>query len=91
MQEYSDGYVEEINKKKQAPIVAAVIVIMLLSIFLAILVFPLILAAMEDVFAFGILLLYILFVIVEIIGVVIALKQRLQEIDGGEEEEAKKY
>ena len=42
-------------------------------------------------FAIMILLLYAGCIIAVIVGIVAALNQRLREIEGGEEEEAKKY
>ena len=41
--------------------------------------------------AIGILVLYAGFILAVIVGVLLALRQRLREIERGEEEDAKKY
>ena len=75
------------KSKKKAPIICAAVVIAFLGIFLATILFPLI----GEVMAVGFLLIYGGEIIAAIVGVVAALRQRLQEIEGGEEEDAKQY
>ena len=75
------------KSKKKAPIICAAVVIAFLGIFLATSLFPLI----GEVMAVGFLLIYGGVIIAAIVGVVAALRQRLQEIEGGEEEDAKQY
>lgn len=79
------------SKKKKAPIICAVVVIAFFGIFLATILFPLMGEAGGEALAVGFLLLYAGVVVAAIIGVVAALCQRLREIEGGEEEDAKKY
>ena len=53
--------------------------------------FPLIGEVMGKALAVGFLLIYGGVIVAAIVGVVAALRQRLQEIEGGEEEDAKQY
>ena len=46
---------------------------------------------MGEALAVGFLLIYGGVIIAAIVGIVAALRQRLQEIEGGEEEDAKQY
>ena len=59
---------------------------------LALMAYPFFAARMEEqlvlMLAFG---LYSLMIVAMIVGVLMALRQRLREIRGGEEEDAKKY
>ena len=77
--------------KKKAPIICAIIVISLLSIFLATILLPLIGEVYGEMLALGLLLIYGALIIAVILGILFALRQRLKEIEGGEEEDAKKY
>jgi len=77
--------------KKKAPIICAIIVISLLSIFLATILLPLIGEVYGEMLALGFLLIYGALIIAVILGILFALRQRLKEIEGGEEEDAKKY
>lgn len=79
------------NSKKKAPIICAAVVIGLLGIFLATILFPLIGEVYGELLAVGFLLIYGLGIIAVIIGVLVALRQRLKEIESGEEEDARKY
>lgn len=79
------------NRKKIAPIVCTVVVVGLLAIFLASLLYGLVVEACGELLAMGILGMYAAVIVAAMIGVVAALRQRLREIDGGEEEDAKKY
>jgi hypothetical protein len=81
------------NKKKTvAPILCAGAVLLMLMVVLALMAYPFFAARMEEqlvlMLAFG---LYGVLIVAMIVGVVIALCQRLREIRGGEEEDAKKY
>ena len=80
-----------ITKKKKAPILCAAVIIGALAIFLATILFPLIGVAYGELFAVGFLLIYGFVILAVIVGVILALRQRLKEIEGGEEEDAKKY
>lgn len=79
------------ESKKRSSILSAVIIIAILAVFVGFIIFPLI-SEMAGVF-FGVmlLLLYAGGILAVICGVAAALKQRLEELESGEEEEAKKY
>lgn len=79
------------NRKKKAPIICAAVIIGLLLIFLATILFPLIGAAYGELLAVGFLLVYGCFIVAVIVGVLVALRQRIREIEGGEEEDARRY
>lgn len=79
------------KSKKVAPIICAAIFVSFLAIFLAAIVYPLLGTAYGEIVAFGILIAYSLLIIAVIIGILTALRQRLKEIEDGEEEIAKKY
>ena len=80
------------RKKAVAPILCAGAVLLMLMVVLALMAYPFFAARMEEqlvlMLVFG---LYGLLIVAMIVGVVIALCQRLREIRGGEEEDAKKY
>ena len=81
------------NKKKTvAPILCAGAVLLILMVVLALMAYPFFAARMEEQLVLMLLFgLYSLMIVAMIVGVVIALCQRLREIRGGEEEDAKKY
>ena len=79
------------NDKKRGAIVSAVIIITMLAVFVGCILFPLISEMGGVFFAVMLLMLYVGGILAVIFGVLAALKQRLEEIEGGEEEEAKKY
>ena len=79
------------KSKKIAPIICAIVMIALLGVFLATILFPLIGEVVGEALAVGFLLIYGGVIVAAIVGVVAALRQRLQEIEGGEEEDAKQY
>ena len=67
------------------------VVIAFLGVLLGAILLPLLRVGSGDGAAAVILLLYALVILAVIVGVVVALRQRLREIDGGEEDEARKY
>ena len=77
--------------KKTAPVVCAAVAVAFLGVLLGAILWPLLGLGSEDGAAAVILALYALVILAVIIGVVAALRQRLREIDGGEEDEARKY
>ena len=77
--------------KKRGAIISAVIIITMLAVFVGCILFPLISEMGGVFFAVMLLMLYIAGILAVIFGIIAALKQRLEEIEGGEEEEAKKY
>ena len=83
---------KNINKsKKTAPIICALFFTVFLSLVLAWIIFPLIKNLWNLSVAVAFLGVYGLLVVGMIVGIFMALVQRLREIDSGEEEEAKKY
>ena len=79
------------KRRKTAPIICAIVMIALLGIYLAAVIFPLLGASYGEAVAVGILIVFALVIIAVIVGILIALRQRLKEIEGGEEDEAKQY
>lgn len=79
------------DTKKRASIRSAVVVIAILAVFVGFILFPLISEMGGMLFAVMVLLLYAGGIVAVIFGVLAALKQRLEELESGEEEEAKKY
>ena len=77
--------------KKRAPIICAAVIIAILAVILAAVIYPMLGEACGVPAAMAIIAIYGLFVIAVIVGVIIALCQRLREIDSGEEEDAAKY
>ena len=82
---------ESKEKKKRASTLSAVVIITLLAVFVGCILFPLISEMAGIFFAAVLLLFYAGGIIAVIFGVIAALKQRLREIESGEEEEARKY
>ena len=77
--------------KKRASIRSAVVIIAILAVFVGFILFPLISEMGGMLFAVMVLLLYAGGIVAVIFGILAALKQRLDELESGEEEEAKKY
>ena len=76
-------------KKKRGAITAAAVIVFIIALFLGLLV--MIAVTSGDRIVFGLYMFYAAVVAAVIIGVIIALNQRLKEIKKGEDEEAKKY
>ena len=79
------------HKKKIAPILCAAVFILFWLIYLALLFTPMIGASVGGGAAVAFLFFIALIILAMIVGVFLALRQRLQEIEGGEEDEAKQY
>ena len=77
--------------KKRSAVISAVIIISMLAVFVGFILFPLISEMGGVFFAVMLLMLYVGGILAVIFGILAALKQRLEEIESGEEEEAKKY
>ena len=77
-------------KKKIAPWIVALVFIVFLGTYIGILIFAQ-LQAREAPFAVVFIGLYIVILAAMIVGIILALRQRLKEIDGGEEDEALQY
>lgn len=79
------------TKKKWGTILSAAVIIAVLGIYLAVLLLPVWGENLGDAVLLALLILYSLILIAVIVGVLAALRQRLREIEGGEEDDAKKY
>ena len=77
--------------KKRGAVISAVIIITILAVFVGFILFPLISEMGGMFFAVILLMLYVAGILAVIFGVIAALKERLEEIESGEEEEARKY
>ncbi|MBQ4578141.1 MAG: hypothetical protein IJA84_03665 [Clostridia bacterium] len=79
------------NRKKRAAMLCAALFIGFLGIYLAVILFPLLHNVVGDLWAVALLIVYSILVLAAIVCILLALRQRLREIEGGEEDEAKKY
>ena len=79
------------ENKKRASILSAVVIIAVLAVFVGFILFPLVSEMGGLLFAVMILLVYAGGIVAVIFGILAALRQRLREIESGEEEEAKQY
>ena len=81
----------EKKSKKKVAVICALVVIALMTAYLVAIIIPLVRESMGESIAIGILVLYGAVILASIVGVMLALKQRLKEIESGEEDEAKRY
>ena len=81
----------EKKAKKRVAIIAALVVIALMTLYLVGIVIPLVRETMGVGIAVTILVIYGAIILASILGVTLALRQRLKEIESGEEDEAKRY
>ena len=79
------------NTKKLAPIACAAIVIVLLAMYIAVILFTLFTESLGDLIGIVVVVVATGIILAAIIGVLAALRQRMKEIDKGEEEDAKIY
>ena len=79
------------DRNKRGAILSAVVIITILAVFVGCILFPLISEMAGIFFAAVLLLFYAGGIVAVIFGVIAALRQRLREIESGEEEEARKY
>lgn len=77
--------------KKWAPMLCAAIVVLLLAAYLAVFLFAMLTESMEQLAVIIIMAVYCLLIGAVIWGVLAALRQRLKEIDKGEEDIARQY
>lgn len=75
------------RKKKAAPMIAAIVMTFLMTALIWLLVW----AEMEDPLPIGLFVVILIIPIAVIAGTFVAMRQRLKEIEGGEEHEASKY
>ena len=81
----------EKKSKKRVAVIAALVMIALMTLYLVGIVIPLVRETMGVGIAVTMLVIYGAVILAGILGVSLALKQRLKEIEGGEEDEAKRY
>ena len=79
------------QRKKRISMICAAVFIGILGVYLAVILFPLLHSSAGELLAVGLLILYAVLILAVIVGILLALRQRLQEIETGEEDEAKKY
>ena len=79
--------VQDRKKKKKGPWIAAIVMLALMGLVMAMFVW----GEMEDPLPIGLFAVLMCIPVVVIAGVLIALRQRLAEIEKGEEDEASKY
>ena len=81
----------EKKSKKRVAVIAALVMIALMTLYLVGIVIPLVRETMGVGIAVTILVIYGAVILASIVGVTLALRQRLKEIESGEEDEAKRY
>lgn len=79
------------NTKKLAPIACAAIVVALLALYIAVILFTLFTESLGDMIGILVVVVATGIILAAIIGILAALRQRMKEIDKGEEEDAKIY
>jgi len=83
---------KSIKKKKYiGSMVSAAVMIGIMGVILAILLVPLLMENLTEAVAVLILGFYALMIIAIIVGILLALRQRIKEIEGGEEDAASQY
>lgn len=78
-------------RRRTAPVACAVLMVVFFGVVLVAVLYALLGIGSGDGAANVLLALYALVILAVIVGVLIALRQRLREIEGGEEEDARKY
>ena len=81
----------EKKSKKRVAVIAALVVIALMTVYLVAIIIPLVRVSLGESVAIGILVIYGAVILASMVGVTLALRQRLKEIESGEEDEAKRY
>lgn len=79
------------TEKKWAPIACALVMVVLLGVLLGVFLAAVLGEVADDTVGKIILAVYSIFILAVIFGILAALRQRLKEIDGGEEADAKQY
>ena len=79
--------VENIDQKKRAPIISTMVMIVMMIAFMGLFLW----GAKVDPIPLPLLLFFMAIPIAVIIGVLMALKERMKQIEGGEEDAARKY
>lgn len=79
------------STKKRAAVICALGAISLLVLYLCLILFAFVSERVGNILAVLFVLVFVAIILGIIGGILLALRQRLQEIDGGEEDEARKY
>lgn len=79
------------DTKKRAAILCAAAAVGFMLFYIATIVFAVLSEAMGDIAGMFFIGIFVAVFLAMIVGVLFALRQRIREIDGGEEEDAKKY
>ena len=79
--------VGEIDKRRRAPVIAAAVMIVWMIVLIGILLWT----AKVDPIPLPFLIAIIIIPAAVIVGVLLALKERMKQIEGGEEDAARKY
>ena len=79
------------KRKRKAAVISAFVMIGLLGICLAVILYSVIMPGGGEMSELGAALICGGWIAAVLVGVALALRQRLKEIEGGEEEDARKY
>jgi uncharacterized protein (DUF983 family) len=79
------------TEKRRSALRNAAVLVLVLAAFAALLVLLLVRVALGEPVAMAFLIWYALVLLAVLVGVLLALRQRLRELATGEEDEAKKY
>jgi uncharacterized protein (DUF983 family) len=79
------------TEKRRSALRSAAVLVLVLAAFAALLVLLLVRVALGEPVAMAFLIWYALVLLAVLVGVLLALRQRLRELATGEEDEAKKY
>lgn len=79
------------TKKKLGAIISAVVIALLLLSWLGIFLYGVLSDSMDEIAVVIILVIYAVLILAAVVGIFVALYQRIKELDSGEEEDARKY
>lgn len=79
------------TKKKLGAIISAVVIALLLLSFLGFFLYGVLSDSMDEIAVVIILVIYAVLILAAVVGIFVALYQRIKELDSGEEEDARKY
>lgn len=79
------------TKKKLGAIISAVVIALLLLSWLGIFLYGVLSDSMDEIAVVIILVIYVVLILAAVVGIFVALYQRIRELDSGEEEDARKY
>lgn len=79
------------TKKKLGAIISAVVIALLLLSWLGIFLYGMLSDSMDEIAVVIILVIYAVLILAAVVGIFVALYQRIKELDSGEEEDARKY